>query len=73
LRAWAFKKWASQIQLEIDSFNRDFYSYIVTGGWAEALAKYLHFPNAGEIVTMDQWGNLAGYLKIGRRQWRANT
>lgn len=68
LTDYAFKAWASQIQLEIESFNRDFHGYIITGGWADRVSKNLRLPKDKTFV-LDQWGNLKGYLKIGKRTW----
>lgn len=73
LRDYAFDKWATQIQLEIDSWNRNFYGYIIAGGWADVVAQRLSFADDAAVIVMDQWANLNGYLKIAKRTWRENT
>ncbi len=72
LRDYAFTAWASQIQLEIESFNRNFKGYIVVGGWAGEIAPKLKTPK-DKTYIYDQWANLEGYIKIGKRTWRENT
>ncbi len=69
LREYAFKAWATQIQFEIDSFNRDFYGYIIVGGWADQIATLLSLP-VKRTFKYDQWANLNGYMKMGKRLWR---
>lgn len=71
LRDYAFTAWANQIQLEIESFNRDFKGYIVVGGWAKEIAPKLKTPK-DKTHAYGQWANLEGYIKIGKRTWRAN-
>jgi len=68
LKEWAFNSIAAQAQNEIDSINRRFHGCIVTGGWADEMARRLKLPENTHI--MDQLGNLKGYGKIGRRKWR---
>lgn len=71
LRDYAFDSWAQVINLEIESFNRNFSGYIVGGGWAKEVASRLKTPKDKTFVY-DQWANLNGYIKIGKRTWPAN-
>lgn len=64
----AFQALADQITLEIESLNTTFHKYIITGGWAEKIAKMLTI-NQKAVITYGQLGNLEGYEKVGRRVW----
>lgn len=68
----AFRLYAQQIQMQIDNFNRTFYKYIVTGGWAARIAKYLDIPK-DRLVILDQFANARGNRKIGVRLWGNTT
>jgi hypothetical protein len=64
----ALQIYAQQIQMQIDNFNRTFWKYIVTGGWAPEIAKYLDIPQ-DRLIISDQFGNARGNRKIGVRLW----
>jgi hypothetical protein len=64
----AFRSLAQQILLEIESQSAYYATYLLTGGSASFVAKYIDLPN---VVVLDnpQFGNVRGYGKIGARLW----
>jgi plasmid segregation protein ParM len=65
----AFQTLSYQIQLEIEGLNTKYDTYIVTGGNADIIGKYLNLPN--KILLPDaQMANVRGYRKIARRLWK---
>jgi hypothetical protein len=66
----AMSAFGARINAEVEGLNQEFHTYIITGGWAETLAPYIRVPEHKKII-MNQMGNVAGYVKIGRKKWQS--
>jgi plasmid segregation protein ParM len=64
----AFQVLGEKISLEIANLNTHYYRYIVTGGWAQRIVKYIDIPQ-DQTIVYDHTGNVKGYRKIGIRAW----
>ena len=64
----AFRSLARQIQNEIESMNIRFDLYLIAGGAAHHIFKYLELDNK---ILLDQLSQTRGYRKIGARLWKS--
>lgn len=64
----AFKALVSQIMIQIENLNNKFHKYILCGGCANYIAKYLTIEDL-VVMPEPQFANIRGYDKIGARLW----
>ncbi|WP_211747902.1 ParM/StbA family protein [Paenibacillus sp. Marseille-Q4541] len=63
----AFEALAIQIMNDINSLNMRFDYYLIGGGAAGFIFRYLDLPNK---ILFDQLSQINGYKKIGARKWK---